>query len=151
MTFPQRSVDRCPFCKIELGDSERAWVTRGRRVSAFINPRQYERGAMLVITHAHRESVLDLTDDELLEAHTLARELARAAATALDAGGALIYQRNGMVSGQNVPHYHVHVIPRYADSGPNVDVFRRRDIDTKADFATRAELAKRIGGALVLK
>ena len=34
----------------------------------------------------------------------------------MDATGLNIFQNNGASSGQTVPHFHVHVIPRYSTS-----------------------------------
>ena len=149
---PQRELKRlvmetCPFCTIRGGDSERVWVARRDSASAFVNPRQYERGAMLVIPHAHRETILDLTQEELQVIHSLSRELSQACVDALGATGVLIYQRNGVDCGQNVPHYHLHVIPRYRTSNPRVDVFRGPNA-AKSSVSERVAVSERITAAL---
>ncbi|MDH3981670.1 MAG: HIT family protein, partial [Kiritimatiellaceae bacterium] len=46
-----------------------------------------------------------------------AKKMADAQMNALGADGVNIMQNNGKASGQEVPHIHVHVIPRYEDDG----------------------------------
>ena len=45
----------------------------------------------------------------------LASELARAAQDVLGAAGINLKQSNGEIAGQDVFHFHLHVIPRYLD------------------------------------
>ena len=94
--------------------------------AAFVNHRQYERGAALVIPRAHRETILDLSAAEIASLYGLARRLAHAMEAAFGACGVNVYQNNGIKAGQHVPHVHVHVVPRYPTSDPE-RLFLQRD------------------------
>jgi diadenosine tetraphosphate (Ap4A) HIT family hydrolase len=56
--------------------------------------------------------LLDLAKEELTEIMLEAQRLADAMVKLYRPDGVLIYQNNGVGSGQEVPHFHLHVIPR---------------------------------------
>jgi len=71
------------------------------------NPRPY-LGHLLVVTRRHVARLGDLTDDESSAVGRAAAQLAKALT---DAGGAeWVYSA---VIGTGVPHFHLHLIPRY--------------------------------------
>ena len=45
-----------------------------------------------------------------------ARRLTQALVNVYSPDGVLLYQNNGVGSGQEVPHFHLHVVPRQRDS-----------------------------------
>ncbi len=108
----------CPFCEMLEGRREGPFVTRGPRVSAVVNLKQFERGALLVVPNRHVPSILEARVDEVSEVAAEAHRLARALVRAFQPSGISVYQNNGIQAGQTVAHYHVHVVPRYADSNP---------------------------------
>jgi histidine triad (HIT) family protein len=110
--------DDCPFCRYLSGVDECAFVTRGERVSIFMNPTQYERGAALVVPNEHANSLLDVGPDLLAAVYHECQRLARGMVSAFGAVGLSVFQNNGIKSGQSVSHYHVHVVPRYETSQP---------------------------------
>jgi diadenosine tetraphosphate (Ap4A) HIT family hydrolase len=83
---------------------------------SIIPPIQFEVGQSLVIPKRHVALLSQLTDSESAAIMKAARRLMRAMVTAFDPLGVLIYQNNGVYSGQEVPHYHHHVVPRQAGS-----------------------------------
>jgi histidine triad (HIT) family protein len=108
----------CPFCARLSGESEAVFVSRGPKVSILLNPRQYERGALLVIPNAHVRSLVDATNEQFLAVQMEARRMARLLIDHLGATGVNVFQNAGVDAGQTVAHYHVHVVPRYPDSEP---------------------------------
>jgi diadenosine tetraphosphate (Ap4A) HIT family hydrolase len=77
---------------------------------------QFEFGQSLVIPRRHVALLSELTDAESVAIMQAARRLMRAVVAAFDPLGVLVYQNNGVYSGQEVPHYHHHVVPRQAGS-----------------------------------
>ena len=116
MPFPVAPYDTCSFCLDLSGERDCAIATENDRASALVDERQYERGAMLIITRQHRETILNIEELELEAVYALAKQMARAAERAYGAVGVNIYQNNGLKASQHEPHFHVHVVPKYSDS-----------------------------------
>jgi diadenosine tetraphosphate (Ap4A) HIT family hydrolase len=81
-----------------------------------LNGRQYEVGQCIVVSRRHAPTLLDLTVDEGAAVIAAATRAARALVSAFDPDGVLLYQNNGVGSGQEVPHFHLHVVPRRPQS-----------------------------------
>jgi histidine triad (HIT) family protein len=126
MTLHVDSDGSCPFCEYLNGERPCAFVTRGEVASAFVNPTQYERGALLVVPNRHVETILDTSAEDVSGVAQLVRKVSRALDAAFDPTGINVFQNNGVASGQHVAHYHVHVVPRYDAGGP-MRLFRQAD------------------------
>jgi histidine triad (HIT) family protein len=74
-------------------------------------------GHMLVVPRDHAILMSDLDDSVALRAFRVARKLASAARSSLGATGVNLFVADGEVAFQDVPHFHVHVIPRYPNDG----------------------------------
>jgi histidine triad (HIT) family protein len=144
VAFVLDKYDDCGFCRYIRGDTVWAVIVENELAVAFVNHRQYERGAALVIPKRHVQTVLEATDAELAAIAQLARKLAGAAHQAFSATGANIFQNNGIKAGQHVPHLHTHVVPRYPESDPE-KLFLQRDfaIISAEDQQAIAEALKR--------
>ena len=140
------AYDACTFCRYVAHDEACAFVAADDLVAAFVDRAQFEHGAMLVIPRRHRETILDMDDAELAAAAHLAKRLVHAAVSGLGAVGANVYQNNGVKSGQHIPHYHTHVVPRYDSSDPS-RLFRARDFPI-TPLARQLEIAAALRGAL---
>lgn len=81
-----------------------------------INPYQYEVGQCCVITRRHVGTLLDLNDKEASAIINSAKRIATALINTYQPLGVLTFQNNGVYSGQEVPHYHYHVVPRQPGS-----------------------------------
>jgi len=125
----------CPFCQYLDETRSAAFVARGEIASAFVNPTQYGHGALLVVPNRHVTTILDARAAEVEAVARLAQRVSRALAHAFAPVGLNVFQNNGRASGQHVPHYHVHVVPRYDATEPS-RLFRARDFP----FLEAAEL-----------
>ena len=146
MRYPLAPYGRCSFCDDLSGVRECAFVARNELAAVEIDLRQYERGAMLVIPLAHRESIFDITPEEIDAVYRLAQQVGRAATVALGATGMNVYQNNGTSAGQHEPHFHVHVVPRY-DGGDPERIFRQQDY-RESPLKEQQEVAALIRAAL---
>lgn len=122
------STERCAFCDYLSGARQCGFVRRTDQVSSFVNLRQYEHGALLVIPNVHVATALDLDAQLLATIHCEAVLLGRALIQAFGATGLNIFQNNGVDAGQSEPHYHVHVVPRYPGSDPR-RIFHTTDFE----------------------
>ncbi len=146
MPFPVAPYDTCRFCLDLSGDRECAFITDNEYAAAQVDERQYERGAMLVITKNHRETILDIEEPEIEAVYRLAKQMALAAERAYGAIGANIYQNNGLKASQHEPHFHVHVVPKYEDS-ESEKLFLQRNYDV-IPIEQQREIAKTLRNAL---
>jgi diadenosine tetraphosphate (Ap4A) HIT family hydrolase len=107
----------CYFCRILSGRTEQwAIVEQHPLTMTMLNGRQYEIGQCIVVSRRHAPTLLDLSVDEGAAVIAAAQRAARALVNAFDPDGILLYQNNGVGSGQEVPHFHLHVVPRRAQS-----------------------------------
>jgi histidine triad (HIT) family protein len=128
MRFELPPYTSCSFCDDLSGARECATIAENEHALAEVDERQYERGAMLVIPKQHRESVLDIGQQEIEGVYRLARDVAHAASKAFGALGMNIFQNNGASAGQHEPHFHVHVVPRYRNGDPH-KIFLQHDFE----------------------
>ena len=109
--------DPCEFCEGMAGRDETwAVVDECELTVTVINPSQYEVGQCCLITKRHVGTLLVLTDGESSAIIVAARRVAEALVKTYQPLGILTFQNNGVYSGQEVPHYHFHVVPRQQGS-----------------------------------
>jgi diadenosine tetraphosphate (Ap4A) HIT family hydrolase len=110
-------ADDCVFCSIIRGESEASFVHQDDAVVAFMDIQPITQGHMLVAPREHYVLMKDLPDQVAMRAFRIARMLASTSEHVLAAGGVNLFVADGEVAFQDVPHFHIHVIPRYAQDG----------------------------------
>jgi len=87
---------------------------------AFFDAHPLARGHTLVVPKEPYEHLQDLPADLSADLFETVHELTPTIEEAVDADGTTIGINNGEAAGQEVPHVHVHMIPRFEgdDSGP---------------------------------
>src|ERR1700737_2624890 len=98
----------CTFCAIVAGETPAHRVLEGATSVAFLDARPLFPGHALVVPRAHRETMADLTAEELAAVFGAAQRLCRAMESALGAEGTFVAMNNRV--SQSVPHAHVHVV-----------------------------------------
>lgn len=107
--------DGCLFCRIVAGEIPSRRVYEDEHAVAFLDIQPWHRGHTLVVPRRH-------TTDVLADAASLAEIAPAVVATGnllvarLGADGLNVLANTGAVSGQEVFHTHVHLVPRYADA-----------------------------------
>jgi histidine triad (HIT) family protein len=109
------SDDTCPFCEVVAGRREQEIVYADETVVAFLCEPPATWGHTLIIPRAHRNDIWDAAEDEVASVIRVARVLATIVRDDLDAVGVNLRQNNGAKAGQDVFHFHLHVVPRYED------------------------------------
>jgi len=112
MTLPLPKMDPCYLCGIV--EHPKSWnlIERTALTATILNGRQFETGQCMVVPLRHAPTLLDLTEAEEGAVMAAAKRLAKALIAAFVPNGVLLYQNNGVGSGQEVPHFHLHVVPR---------------------------------------
>jgi len=87
---------------------------------AFLDAHPLARGHTLVVPKEPYEHLQDLPANLSADLFETVHEITPAIEEAVDADGTTIGINNGEAAGQEVPHVHVHIIPRFEgdDSGP---------------------------------
>lgn len=101
------------FAKILRGEMPCFKVHEDDHVLAFMDIMPRGEGHCLVIPKAPCRNMLDATPETIAHVHQTAQKIAHGALKAFNADGITIQQFNEDAGGQEVYHYHVHVIPRH--------------------------------------
>ena len=115
--------DPCIMCEVIAEREEKGIVEETELTLTLVNWNQFEWGQVYVIPRRHAPTLLDLTDDEMVEIMRAVRRVADAQIRAYDPEGLNLIQNNGVIAGQEAPHFHMHVVPRRSEgsnwgSGP---------------------------------
>jgi histidine triad (HIT) family protein len=84
---------------------------------AFMDIGPIIKGHTLVIPKTCYDPITETPDEVVAHLMVVAKRIAAAQMKALGADGVNIMQNNGKAAGQEVPHIHIHVIPRFTDDG----------------------------------
>lgn len=110
-------MDDCIFCKIIAGDIPARTVYEDDDVLAFLDANPLARGHTLVVPKSHHERIDDLpAADREIVFETLGR-LAPTVEAAVDADGINVGMNDGEAAGQEIPHVHGHLVPRFEGDG----------------------------------
>ena len=81
------------------------------RAIAFLDIQPVSQGHTLVVTKEHYETIFDLPDELLTHCMSVARRLANGIKKATGAEALNLFSANGKAGGQDVLHFHLHLIP----------------------------------------
>ena len=106
---------KCIFCKIAIGEipSKTIYEDVDFRVILDISPAT--RGHALILPKEHYKDLFEIPEELLKKAFSLAKKIGTKMSEKLCCDGFNIVQNNGVTAGQTVFHFHIHLIPRYAD------------------------------------
>lgn len=105
----------CPFCEIVAGRQHQEIVYTDDTVIGFLCEPPASWGHVLVVPREHRTDIWDILPQEAGSAIAAARLLATVLRDDLGAIGVNLRHNSGSKAGQDVFHFHLHVVPRYAD------------------------------------
>ena len=116
-------MEECIFCDIVAGQADASFVLRDELVSAFLDIRPVTPGHLLVIPNEHVTFTHDLSEADANRLFAVARKLARTLrhSDVVRADGVDLFAADGQAAGQEVLHAHLHVIPRFAGDGFQIE------------------------------
>src|SRR5881628_2867895 len=123
----------CVFCKIRDGQIPSTKVYEDERTFCIMDINPVNAGHCLVLTKTHAATIFDADPADLQAA------IATAQRAALKPDGLNMLQANGPAAFQSVPHFHLHLIPRWTNDG--------KGFDWKLVAGDRERIAK-VGGEL---
>lgn len=107
----------CIFCKIVNGSIPSQKVYEDSEFLAFLDIHPVNKGHLLVIPKEHHETIVDVPPELLSRLMLVVQQAAEAVRQVTHADGFNIVQNNYRAAGQEVPHIHFHIIPRFSDDG----------------------------------
>ena len=138
--------EHCVFCRIIHSEETVSIVYEDDRALAFMDIQPASPGHVLVVSREHHENLFDTPDDLASHCLRVAKRLAPGIRKATGAGAINLFSANGRAGGQDVLHFHLHLIPVRED-----DEFELQLPREDAAAPSRSELnvmAARIGRAI---
>ena len=116
----------CIFCKIAKKEIPSYVIMETENSMAFLDVFPVSRGHTLIIPKNHHEKVQDMEESDSADLFNTVRNVI----SKVDkiTGSTLLAVHNGKESGQEIPHVHVHLIPRELSdqAGPVHSMFKDR-------------------------
>jgi histidine triad (HIT) family protein len=105
------------FTKIIQGEIPSTKLHEDSLCIAILDIAPANKGHALVIAKEEFATMGDCPDDVLAHLMVIAKQLDQAMRSRLGAEATNIVINNGPAAGQEVPHLHIHVIPRFSNDG----------------------------------
>jgi histidine triad (HIT) family protein len=116
----------CIFCKIAKGEIKAKTIVETQNSLAFLDAFPLALGHSLVIPKKHYEKIQDMSPGDNADLFGLVHRVV----SMVDkiTGSTLVAVHNGKASGQEIPHVHVHLVPRKSgdSAGPIHSMFSKR-------------------------
>ncbi|MGY5148261.1 MAG: HIT family protein [Candidatus Nitrosopumilus sp. bin_7KS] len=113
----------CIFCKIVSGEIKSKFLKETKHSISFLDAFPLATGHVLIIPKNHHQKIQDMSIDENTDLFTLVHQMV----SNVDelTGSTLVAIHNGKDAGQEIPHVHVHLVPRSDDdsAGPIHSMF----------------------------
>ena len=111
-------MNTCIFCRIINREVSASRVFTDTSAMAFLDISPVNPGHTLVVPVRHVASFTELTHAEIDCMARMAQQVASALKTSFpECEGVTVSMADGEVAGQEVPHTHMHVIPRHREDG----------------------------------
>jgi len=115
--MPRAASHTCPFCDLIHGAGEVSMCFEDAEVVAFMDIQPVNAGHLLVVPREHYESIEDIPPSLASHLFQVSMQLAPVVKHVAGAEGLNLVVNSGVAAGQDVFHYHVHVIPRKPGDG----------------------------------
>ncbi len=107
--------DDCIFCKLANGDIPTNTIYEDNEFRVIMDASPATRGHALVLPKDHYADIYEIDSEVLGRAIQVGQKVVKHATEVLGCEGYNLLQNNGEAAGQTVFHFHLHLIPRYAD------------------------------------
>ncbi|MEY9930687.1 histidine triad (HIT) family protein [Catenulispora sp. GP43] len=111
------AMSECVFCEIVAGRAPAYRVMEDDHTVAFLDIRPAAPGHTLVVPRAHVRDMWDISDDAHTHVASMARQVALLLKDVFEPDGVNVRVNSGAAAGQDVFHFHTHVIPRRQADG----------------------------------
>lgn len=101
----------CIFCDIAVGKSPASVIYEDEDVMALLDINPVQRGHFLVIPKKHYVDIWDIDADVMHKVVLVTGRVAQRMKEVWGAEGVNTFSANGKPAGQDIYHFHMHVIP----------------------------------------
>lgn len=115
----------CVFCNIVEGKIPSHTIFEDEIVKVMMDINPVSNGHLLIIPKKHFTNLTDIDMDTLMHIQKAAKEMFKLLKDKLNIDGLTLCQNNEY--GQEVKHYHLHLIPRYKND--NVRLYSNKNKD----------------------
>ncbi|MBQ9642510.1 MAG: HIT family protein [Lachnospiraceae bacterium] len=112
--------DNCIFCRIANGEIPSRTICEDDQFRVILDLGPATRGHALVLPKEHYADLFEMPEELAAQALLVGKRTAAKMKAALSADGFNLVQNNGACAGQTVPHFHLHLIPRYESDGQKI-------------------------------
>jgi len=132
-------MNDCLFCRIGKKEIGAEIIYEDDLGVAILDIHPRAPGHAMVIPKAHRETILDVPEEELKPLFSSVKTVVTLLSRSLKPDGFTIGINQGKASGQLVDHLHIHVIPRFLNDGGNSihSVVDNKSAETIQEIAAR--------------
>jgi histidine triad (HIT) family protein len=107
----------CVFCKIVAGEIPTRVIMQNEKTMALLDAFPLAAGHSLVIPKSHYAKVQQMSKQDAMSVFEILWKLTGAVETGSQVNASTIAIHNGSEAGQEVPHVHVHIVPRKRGDG----------------------------------
>ena len=140
----------CIFCRIVAGEIPAEIVAKDEHAVAFLDIAPLADGHTVIVPRRHVAMVEEVNPDDARGLFAMVQRLAGPVREALGGAGTTIGINDGAVTGQTIPHVHVHIVPRWPGDGAGSvhTIFPRKAYREIKDVGTliRAAVAEASSG-----
>jgi histidine triad (HIT) family protein len=111
----EKKMTDCVFCKIISKKIPAEILFENEHVLSFLDINPIHFGHALILPKQHCRDFLDLPSEAYHSILQAANIVAKALVQSLQLEGYNLFSNNGLIAGQSVFHFHLHVTPRYAE------------------------------------
>lgn len=127
----------CLFCTIIDGEIPSYKLYEDRYFYVMLDRFPKCLGHTLILPKKHVATIFDMEEEELKKLMPLTKKVASNIKTTLKIDGLNLIQNNGPAAGQEVNHFHLHLIPRF--EGDDMAVQYKRQDPSEEDFKKMVE------------
>ena len=138
----------CPFCKMIQHRSGAVVVHEDEEILAVMDRYPATPGHVLVLPKEHIENIYVMPAELGTRIMATAIAVAKAIKQKLSTDGLNLIQSNELAAGQTIPHFHLHIVPRY--NGDPVSLRFGHD-SVPAKINDLEKVASLINSALVIR
>ena len=134
----------CIFCKIALKKIQTNIIIEDDMAMAFLDAYPLSKGHTLVIPKNHYSKIQELDEKSSESLFNILRKIVNPIEKAMGVNSSTIAIHNGKEAGQEIPHVHIHVIPRESGdgAGPVHSMFKNKPNVSNFDMSSIVEEIK---------